>query len=52
MENQPKKEIKKERQIRIGEREYRQLKRVRASLLMAKNHIKIAWQAVANIKDE
>jgi hypothetical protein len=44
-------EIKKERQIRMGESEYKKLKRARASLLKAKNHIKIAWQAVANIKE-
>lgn len=42
---------KKEKRVSMPEKEYRRLKRREASLLKAKNHIRIAWMAINTIKE-
>ncbi len=46
------KEEKKQKIYRIGENEYRRLKRRETQLLRAKNHIRIAWQTLKQVGDE
>jgi hypothetical protein len=45
------KNMKKERKISMPENEYRALKRREKQLLKAKNHIRIAWEAVRQIEE-
>lgn len=48
MEN---KKEKKERIFKVGEAEYRRLKRRDAQLMRIKNHLRIAWDCVRKVEE-
>jgi len=46
---EPKKENKKERVIKVGEKEYRRLHRREQQILKAKAYVRLAWNVLKKI---